>query len=62
MEIFSVGEMDGFADAGGVMQIVWEGNRARFVVNLDAATQRGLRVSAKLLASARVINDNQAAR
>lgn len=61
MEIFSVGEIYGFADAGGVMQIVWEGNRARFVVNLEA-TQRRLRVSAKLLALARVINDNQAAR
>ena len=62
MEIFTVGEIDGFADAGGVMQIVWEGNRARFVVNLDPATQRGLRAGAKLLALARMINDNQAAR
>ena len=36
--------------------------RVHFVVNLDAATQSRLRVSAKLLALAQVINHNEAAR
>jgi hypothetical protein len=37
-------------------------NRVRFVVNLEVATQGKLRVSAKLLALARVINSSEAAR
>ena len=38
------------------MQFVVEESRVRFVVNLDAATQAKLRISAKLLVLARVIN------
>ena len=44
------------------MQFVMQENRVRFVVNLDAATQGKLRVSAKLLALAQVVNHGQAAR
>ena len=60
--VLTVSDMDGFADAGGVMQFVMQENRVHFVVNLDTATQSKLRVSAKLLALARVINHGQAAR
>lgn len=60
--VLTVSDMDGFADAGGMVQIAIEAGRARFVVNLDAATQSRLRVSAKLLALARVINHSQASR
>jgi len=60
--VLTVSDMDGFADAGGVMQFVMQENRVRFVVNLDAATQGKLRVSAKLLALAQVVNHGQAAR
>jgi hypothetical protein len=58
----TVSDIDGFAEAGGTMQFVMQENRVHFVVNLDAATQSKLRVSAKLLALARVINHNEAAR
>src|SRR5579863_2448030 len=58
--ILTVSDMDGFAESGGVIQFVIQGNRVRFVVNLDAATQSKLRVSAKLLALARVINHSEA--
>ena len=58
----TVSDLDGFAEAGGVMQFVMQENRVRFVVNLDAATQGKLRVSAKLLALAQVVNHGQAAR
>jgi hypothetical protein len=60
--VLTVSDIDGFAEAGGVMQFVMQESRVRFVVNLDAATQSKLHVSAKLLALARVINHNEAAR
>jgi YfiR/HmsC-like len=60
--VLTVSDIDGFADAGGAMQFVMQENRVHFVVNLDATTQSKLRVSAKLLALARVINHGQAAR
>jgi len=60
--VLTVSDIDGFAEAGGAMQFVTEENRVRFVVNLYAARQSKLRVSAKLLALARVIHSAQAAR
>jgi hypothetical protein len=60
--ILTVSDMEGFAKAGGVIEFVTEENRVRFIVNLDSANQSKLRVSAKLLALARVIGHSQAAR
>jgi hypothetical protein len=60
--VLTVSDIDGFAEAGGAMQFVTQEKRVRFIVNLDAATQSKLRLSAKLLALARVINHNVAAR
>lgn len=60
--VLTVSDMDGFAESGGAIQFVMQGNRVHFVVNLDVATQGKLRVSAKLLALARVINHSEAAR
>ena len=60
--VLTVSDIDGFAEAGGMMQFIVQENRVHFIVNLDAATQSKLRVSAKLLALARVINHKEAAR
>jgi hypothetical protein len=60
--VLTISDLKGFADAGGVVQMEMEQGRARFVVNLDAATQSKLHFSAKLLALARVINHSEAAR
>jgi uncharacterized protein DUF4154 len=60
--VLTVSDIDGFAEAGGAIQFVMQENRVRFVVNLEVATQGKLRVSAKLLALARVINSSEAAR
>ncbi len=54
--VLTVSDIGGFAEAGGTMQFVTEEGRLRFVVNLDAARQSKLLVSAKLLALARVIH------
>jgi hypothetical protein len=52
----TVSDIDGFAEAGGVMQFVIEDSKVRFVVNLAAAEKSRLRISSKLLALARVVN------
>lgn len=60
--VLTVSDIDGFAEAGGAIEFVLQEKRVRFVVNLDAAKQSKLHVSAKLLALARVITHNQVAR
>jgi len=55
--VLLVGESDGFAEAGGVLQFVLQDNRVRFVINTDAAQRADLKVSSKLLALAEVIHD-----
>jgi hypothetical protein len=60
--VLTVSDIDGFAAAGGIMQFVMQESHVRFLVNLDAATQSKLRVSAKLLALAQVVNHGEAAR
>lgn len=59
--VLTVSEIDGFADAGGVVEFEMDQGQAHFVVNLDAAAQNKLRISAKLLALAHVVNHSQAA-
>jgi hypothetical protein len=54
--VLTVSDIGGFAEAGGTMQFVTEERQLRLVVNLDAARQSKLLVSAKLLALARVIH------
>ena len=60
--VLTVSDIDGFAEAGGAVQFVMQENRVHFVVNLDAASQSKLRVSAKLLALAQVINHAETVR
>jgi len=56
--VLLVGESDGFAEAGGVIQFAIEENRVRFLINTDAAGRAGLKVSSKLLSLARVVHDS----
>ena len=55
--VLTVSDMPGFAGGGGVVQFYMEEVRVRFVVNVDGAARANLRVSAKLLAVAHVMND-----
>ncbi|HKV06252.1 MAG TPA: YfiR family protein [Candidatus Acidoferrales bacterium] len=52
-----VGETEGFAAAGGVIQFDLEENHVRFLINTDAADRAGLKVSSKLLSLAKVVHD-----
>jgi hypothetical protein len=53
--ILTVGEMEGFALRGGMIELFTERNRVRFRVNLGTAKAANLRISAKLLELAEVV-------
>jgi hypothetical protein len=46
--ILTVGDFDGFARGGGVIQLITVDGKVRFIVNLYAEKSAGLRISAKL--------------
>jgi hypothetical protein len=50
--VLTVGEMERFTEAGGMINFVLEGTKIRFQINNDAATRAGLKISSKLLSLA----------
>jgi hypothetical protein len=57
--ILTVSDMRDFADRGGMIQFVVEGERVRFEVNRAAAEQAGLSLSSDLLRVATAVNNNR---
>ena len=55
--IFTVSDLDRFAQTGGVAQLFVDGDRLRFAINVDAAQRARLRLSSKLLSLARIVRD-----
>ena len=55
MHILTVSDIDGFARHGGIIGFVVKENKVRLEINLSAARQAGLTISAKLLEIATVI-------
>jgi hypothetical protein len=55
-----VGESEGFASAGGVIQFAIEKNRVRFLINAEAADTAGVKISSKLLALAAIVRGSSA--
>jgi len=53
----TVGETEGFAVLGGIINFTTEGNKLHFEVNLLAAERAGLKISAKMLALAKIVHD-----
>jgi YfiR/HmsC-like len=51
----SVGESDGFAARGGMINFIREGNKLRFEINTSVAEQAGLKISSRLLQLARLV-------
>ena len=51
--VLTVGETDGFAEAGGMIQLVVDEGRVRFDINASAAEGEGLKLSSQLLKLAR---------
>lgn len=54
--VLVVGDSDGFAAAGGAIELTLQDNRVRFTINPGAADDAGLRISSKLLALATIIH------
>ena len=55
----TVGETEGFAVRGGIINLTVEGNKLHFEVNLLAAERAGLKISAKMLALAKIVHDEK---
>ncbi len=53
--ILTVGEAEGFAEEGGVVNFTVEGGKLRFQINPDAAERANLRISSKLLSLAQIV-------
>jgi len=53
--VLTVGDMAQFAARGGMVQFALEDKQVRFDINLDAASQAGLKINSRLLALARTV-------
>jgi hypothetical protein len=60
--VLLVGESVGLAENGAVVNFFIEENKVRFEINIDAARQRQLKISSKLLSLARVVESRQVSR
>jgi len=47
--VLTVGEMDRFAESGGMINFIVQGTKIRFKINNEVATSAGLKISSKLL-------------
>jgi hypothetical protein len=57
LNILTIGEVDGFARAGGTIGFFVEENRLRFRVNIDAVRRNKLKISSQLLGSAQIFSE-----
>ena len=57
--VFTVSDLDRFAHMGGIAQFFMEGDKMRFAINTDAAHRARLHLSSKLLALAKIVNDER---
>jgi hypothetical protein len=53
--VLTIGESEDFASAGGIIRFFLEGGKIRFEINLRAAVAAKLKISARLLKLARVL-------
>jgi hypothetical protein len=56
--ILTVADLPGFAQAGGAIEFIHQGNNIRFAINLDTARRAGLKISSKLLSLATVVRQS----
>ncbi|MDX1587840.1 MAG: YfiR family protein [Oleiphilaceae bacterium] len=56
--VLSVGSTEGFAEQGGVINILRTRDQQQFEINLTKAIENGLFISSDLLSLARIINTN----
>ncbi len=56
----TVGETEGFAELGGMVNLVLEEGNVRMEINVDAAEQAGLKISARLLKISKIVTPRHA--
>jgi hypothetical protein len=56
--ILTVGETDGFIEAGGIINLKLESGKTQIQININAAEQSGVRISSKLLSLAQIIRNS----
>jgi hypothetical protein len=59
MGVLTVGEAQGFAADGGVINFKLDDGRVHFEINVDAAEQERLHISAKLLSLAQIVKSEK---
>ncbi len=57
LPVLTVGDTEGFAEQGIMINFYMEKNTVRFEINLKAATRAGLRLSSSLLRIARIVEE-----
>ena len=55
LNVLTVGEMDRFAELGGIINFFVQNNRVRFEINVNSAERAGLKLSSQLLSLAKVV-------
>jgi hypothetical protein len=60
--VLTVGDTDGFANRGVMINFVLEGSKVRFEINTESADRAGIKISSKLLQLAKKIVANSGAR
>ncbi len=56
--VLTVGDMHRFAQLGGMVNLVKEGNKIKFEINVNAVRKAGLKISSKLLKLARIVENH----
>jgi len=57
-DVLTVGDTEGFAPSGGIIQFTLRENRVRLMVNVEAAERARLKISSRLLALAEIAHDD----
>ena len=55
--VLTVGDMQGFAQAGGIINLFTRESRIRFEINTDAAERSSLKISSKLLRLGEIVRE-----
>jgi len=57
--ILTIGDVGRFAERGGMIGLLKDGNKIRFQINIDAAEDAGLKISSQLLNLAEVVRNRE---
>ena len=57
--VLTVSDGEPFAQAGGIAGLIIEGDKMRFVINVDAAQRAKLHISSRLLSLAKIVKDDR---